>query len=76
MTARERTAELMTDRPTWTEERGSLVLPGTGFEIRPNEKPGLPFVLHSPCYEPMAYWSLENAKHDGERYAAKLTEST
>lgn len=53
----------------WIAENESLTLPGTGIEIRLAEHPGIPFTLHSPIHNPMAYWTLNSAKAAGEHLA-------
>lgn len=54
---------------TWVLVNGSLTIPGTGIEIRQAERQHIPYTLHSPMMAPMAYFTLESAKIDGEKFA-------
>jgi hypothetical protein len=63
----------------WVLVNGALTIPGTGIEIRQagdtvNGAMQIPYTLHSPGYGALAYWSLENAKSDGEKFAKELAE--
>lgn len=59
---------------TWVLVNGCLTIPGSGIEIRQTEPPGIPYTLYSPTSPPMAYWSLEAAKSDGEKFAKEDAE--
>lgn len=56
----------------WLPELSSLVLGGTGIEIKTGRN--APYTLYTPNYPPLGFYSLENAKRDGERIADELAQ--
>lgn len=64
----------MTRASAWVLMNGVLTIPDTGIEIRQNEHPDTPYTLHCPTQIPLPYWTLDNAKLDGEKCANDMAE--